>query len=522
MINGDVIINCEFASVIIPNPTKAVFICEKEDGNLVTLNEKNEEIFTEFGVVEPIEINGVMTYLPYEKSVLKYKKDGKYGIIDFNGKMLTKPLYDGIYSVKYKEGEILAKKDGKFGVINNKGKVLIPFEYDEIEADRYYSDGYQKSGYIVKVKTTDGYKYGYINSKWKKLLKTEYTSLSRILDIDDKEGIYLIASYNGQYGVIKNKKEEVDFEYQSISYNKDTELLAVQRGENYGVINMQGENVIPVGYRAIRFNGIYICARGIDKDTYYDMSGKELENDYIGKRKIDEADCYITTKKDNSYGIEDSEGNILTPNEYVYIDYAFDKYFAAYKENEGLGIIDKNNNVIVNFEYDSLNRISDKNLIKAVDLKDNITTIFSENMEKVVTMQNMSMSVYDDYVECTNGEEMVFINNQGEIKKAQDIFTNNKLFAFSENKKWGFKDEESGEIKVNPEYDVVTEFNRFGFAGVKKDGKWGVINQAGEIVKECTFTFEDEQISPEFLGKFYKTYKENGEVYYTDELANLE
>ena len=31
---------------------------------------------------------------------------------------------------------------------------------------------------------------------------------------------------------------------------------------------------------------------------------------------------------------------------------------------------------------------------------------------------------------------------------------------------------------------MVTEFNKYGFAGIKKGGKWGVVNIKGEIIQE--------------------------------------
>lgn len=83
--------------------------------------------------------------MPYEKSVLKYEKNGKYGLVDLEGNRITKPIYEEIASVKDKEGEILAKKKGKYGVLNNKGVELIPFQYDEIEADRHYDGRIHKS-----------------------------------------------------------------------------------------------------------------------------------------------------------------------------------------------------------------------------------------------------------------------------------------------------------------------------------------------------------------------------------------
>lgn len=39
------------------------------------------------------------------------RRIGKFGLINYEGKVITKPIYEEISSVKYKEGEILAKKD---------------------------------------------------------------------------------------------------------------------------------------------------------------------------------------------------------------------------------------------------------------------------------------------------------------------------------------------------------------------------------------------------------------------------
>lgn len=514
--NGKMIVNNTYKNVIIPNPTKAVFICLKDDGSYETLNENGEKIFTDFSNVREIELNGANSIWPYEKSVLMYEENGKYGLINFEGKAITKAIYEEISSVKYKEGEILARKDEKYGVINNKGAVLIPFDYDEIEADKYYNDGYKKSGYIVKTKTSNGYRYGYINYKWKKLLNTEYTSVSRILDINE-DAVYVIAAKNGQYGVMKNKSEEIEFAYQSITYNKDTNLFAVQRSDKYGVLALNGDTIVPIEYRAIRFSGVYICARGYEEDTYFNSKGEEITNGYTGMKEIAGIDCYITTDKNNLYGLADKDGKVIVANSYLYIDYAFDKYFIAYKDGQGLGVIDKDNNVVVNFEYNALSRIGDKNLLKCVKMgtEGDITTIFSKNLEEIETMLGMSNFVSADYVEIYNNEKEIFVDNDGNIKSAKDIFPDNKLYAVINNGKWGYEDK-SGEIKVECTYDFATEFNRFGFAGVLKNGLWGIIDEDGKIVREEAFDFEENGINPEFLGRYYKTHKENNEIYYTD------
>ena len=72
------------------------------------------------------------------------------------------------------------------------------------------------------------------------------------------------------------------------------------------------------------------------------------------------------------------------------------------------------------------------------------------------------------------------------------------------------------------EYERVIELNKQGFGGVKKDGAWGIINEQGELITECIYKFNEEIAKPEFLGKYYKTYKDNSEMYYTNEVNEEE
>ena len=107
--NGNKILEAEYDDVKIPNPEKAVFICYKDDETKV-FNEKKEEILSQYQKVEPIRLKNIASNLMYEKSVLTYIEDGKYGLISFEGKRITKPIYDAIDSLPYKEGELLVKQ----------------------------------------------------------------------------------------------------------------------------------------------------------------------------------------------------------------------------------------------------------------------------------------------------------------------------------------------------------------------------------------------------------------------------
>ena len=202
---GNTVITPKYDKVIIPNPEKAIFVCYKDE-NTEVFNQNQEQILKEYNDVEPIRFKNISTDLMYEKSVLKYKKEDKYGIINFDGKALTDSIYDEIESLQYKEGELLVKQGEKYGVINIKGSKLVPIEYDEILVDEYYTDedNYKYSGYIVGIKTEEGYRYGYLNSDAKEILEPQYNEMSRVTEIKDNENQYLICAKNGQYGVNKN------------------------------------------------------------------------------------------------------------------------------------------------------------------------------------------------------------------------------------------------------------------------------------------------------------------------------
>ena len=63
------------------------------------------------------------------------KKNGKYGFIDGNGKLVITPKFDlvGIFS----NGLAAVIIDGKIGYINKKGKLVIKPIFDETQGGRW-------------------------------------------------------------------------------------------------------------------------------------------------------------------------------------------------------------------------------------------------------------------------------------------------------------------------------------------------------------------------------------------------
>ena len=101
---GNIVVDTNYEEmIIVPDKNKGIFICtydidyNNETYKTKVIDEKGNEIFTDYQNIEPIEnTDGVNVW--YESNSLRYQKDGKYGLIDFSGKQLVKPEYDNIYS----------------------------------------------------------------------------------------------------------------------------------------------------------------------------------------------------------------------------------------------------------------------------------------------------------------------------------------------------------------------------------------------------------------------------------------
>ncbi len=517
-LQGNILVESLYEQVIIPNPLKDVFICISEDGTSKVLNKNGEELFNNYNEISAIKFTGTVSDMPYEKTVLSYKNGDKYGLIDYNGKEVTKPIYEEITSVPYKEGEILAKKDGKYGVINNKGVTLIDFEYDIIEGDGFYKEDtkYKEAGYFVGNKTTEGYRYGYINKKFDKILEVENNEIYRIIVEDDEKNVYLMVKKNGKMGVIYNKKTIIECEFQDIEYNSENKTFFVQKNSKYGVFDMNGSNIVPVQYDYISYKGNYIYAEKDDITKYFDQYGKEIGDiEYIEIHSTDNVTYNITVSEDGSYGIIDGKQNLLVDNTYSYIDYAFDNYFIALRDGK-LGIIDSQDNVIVEFKYDVLQRINGTNIIQGKISATNTTDIYSKKIQKVATVENAVINPHTDYIEVYSEKSTKYFDFEGNEKTNTQVLKNNELFAIEENGKWGMTDK-YGNVVVKCMYDKVTELNEYGYAGIKLNGKWGVIDKNGQVVLEPTYEHFLSNEKPDFINKYYKVTYGYGEAYYTDE-----
>ena len=376
-----IIVKPQYEQIVIPNEHRGIFICDNDGEKTVVYNEKGSEIFKDYESVEPIRLSNLLEE-KYERNAIIYQKNGKYGLLSITGKVILDARYEQIYSLGYKENEIIVKDNNKYKIYDIKGKQLIKDEFDSIQSDEYYNEqnGYKKSGYIVCKTTSDGYRYGYYDYDYDEVLTPGYNQILRIVDVTDKNNVYLIAAQNGQYGVFINNAKIINTQYQSINYEKEFNLFIAERTGKYGAFNEKGTEVLKVEYDSLEVKGIYIyTTKGEDKKVF-DKDGKEVKISFD-----------TTIEK--------------TDNDNILIKFENNKY----------GVIDKEGKTLIDCEYDLLQTIRNTKAYQAMNFETNITYIFNNKLEKVIEISNATINIEDEKIQVYNEEITYNLDINGNI-----------------------------------------------------------------------------------------------------------
>ncbi len=434
---GDTIIDAKYNNmIVIPDSTKAIFICQEnvdmENGtyNSFAIDEKGNRLFTSYDQVEAMQNIDENGMLFYDTNVLKVQKDGKYGLINLNGKELIAPEYTSIYPLKNVSRSFVTEKDGKKGLIDNSGSIIIENLYTEISPlTNKYEDG------------------------------------------------YIVKDENGKYGLINyNKKQILECKYSQIMNIFGSDMYVVKENEDVKLVTAKGET--------------------------------KLTNKFTEAVSIDNSNLII--KENNKYGVISAEGDTIIEKDYDDLKYTFNGNYIAKKDGK-YGIIDINKNVLVEFNYNYISYINE-GFIEAEKLDgetDILDTTFKIKTSGIISEINTKLG----YIKVRKDGDYKYYNFKLEEKDIKDVLSANTLYLSKSNDKYGFVNS-NGVVVVNYIYDDATEQNDYGYAAVKKDGKWGAIDSTGKVVVEPKYNFSQNTIIS-FINKWHLAPDINAN-YYTD------
>ena len=514
---GKTIIEPQYEYIQIPNPEQAVFVCYESNNTSKVLNGNNKEILTKYKNIQAISNNNTSINNTYQTQVLRYCVDGKYGLISISGKEIVPAIYESIETLEYKDGILKVKKDGKYGLIDINGNEIVKTEFNSIATDGYYNidSKYDKAGYIINIRTDEGYRYGYINYKGRQILDTMYTNIKRITELKDDNLIYLITYNNGKAGVLKNGQTLIENEYENIEFDSVNNIFVLQKNAKQGVYDLEGNMILPIQYENITFAGKYLNANKDGKLLVFDVTGTlQNEDSYKSLDTVADGKYSITINRSNQYGVIDSNKTNILENKYSYIEYTFDNYFIVSLEGKS-GVLDANNNIIIPVEKDIIQNIRGTNMIQVIDSATNTSEFYNKKMEKVATQNDARIYIKDNYIEVASANNIEYFDFDGNKQESNKIFNGNKIFAKQQDGKWGYVDKD-GNTVVEFKYEMATNINEYGFGAIKLNGKWGVIDKDANIIKEPTYELSD--YDPKFIGEYYEVSSIYQISYYSNEL----
>ena len=408
---GEVILTPEYEeAIIIPDSKKDVFLCtydvnyENNTYKTAVYNSKKEEIITGYDTVTALENYDSSNTLWYGTDVLLVSKEGKYGLVDFNGKELLACEYDSIETLKGVKSSFVTKKDGKLGLVDNIGSTVLENEYQAISP---VSDKYE-NGYIV---TDENKKMG-VMTRGKTLVEVKYEDIKQVYgdgkyivkedgkwQLIDAEGtIYLkdqfdeVITVHGENVVLQKGKKygvstlsgetKIELKYEEMSYSFDNNYIYKENGK-YGVINAEGQVLLNPEYDtliyrteggffegtksgsantdfiaqdfAVKVSGIlselnitngYMKIRTEGEYKYYNFKFEEKTN-----RELLTTNTLFLDKKDGKYGYINKAGVVVV--DYIYDDAREQNEYgySSVKKNGMWGCIDSKGKEVITPAY---------------------------------------------------------------------------------------------------------------------------------------------------------------------------
>ena len=327
------------------------------------------------------------------------EKDGKYGLINFNGKELLKPSYEKIYTLKGAKNSLITIKDNKLGVVNRAGQVIVENKYQEIK-----SLGKDTNKYIVKQNNKYGI-YETLDCKYQEILALNNKDIYCVKEnnkykVIDKEGKEVftesfkeIKSIKDNIIVYKNSKgytayniqtkQALGQEYKELIYTAN-DLFIAKISQTYGIVNIKKETKATYTYSNINYYGdvgIYeLESKDSNVNTILNSELKQIAKAIVNETNAEKGYIKVWTEEGYKYfetnGQEKSSKEILTNNNLflskqngkygfvnekgkVVVDYIYDDAreqnefgYAAVKKDGLWGSIDKNGDIASQTQYD--------------------------------------------------------------------------------------------------------------------------------------------------------------------------
>lgn len=431
----------------------------------------------------------------------------KWGIINQEGETIIQPSYQEMIVVPDKTKDVfictynINEETGEYSTkaLNSKNEEIFT-NYEQIEAieniDKNDNIWYEEN--ILKVKKND--KYGLIDLNGRELLPCEYDEIEALEGIENS----IVIIKDNKKGIINSKGsiiiEPIYSEVKNLGDTYKEGYITIDEEGRQGLISTTKKQLLENQYEEIQ--QVYLANYYLIKENgelkLVNSSGEILLEEGFDDIKSVTTKGIIFTKGDLYGEIAITGETIIEPN-YQYLKQVEEGTYIA-KQNDKYGIIDEEGNEKVAFEYTSMT-YNEKAKLFIADDEEYHTSIIDKNYDVKITGILSELNEEKSYIRMRIDNEYKYYDFECKEKSNIEVLTENTLYLSQKDGKYGYVDQK-GNIVIDYIYDDATEQNSYGFVAVKKNGLWGSINKEGEIVIEPKYNLENN-LEINFIGKWH-------------------
>lgn len=395
-------------------------------------------------------------------------------------------------------------KNGNWGVINSSGETIIePANGEMIEIPDKSKPVFICTYDVSTV--DDSFKTKAINEKNQEIF-TSYDNIFTLQNYDEDNRLWyesnvLKVQKDGKFGLINLDGTEIlPCEYDSISTMKGVKnAIIVKKDVNTGIVNTSGKIVVPVQYSTVEAieksadNGYIVKSAeskfGVIKangDIALEAKYEAIENMVDGNRYlVKENGVWKLIAEDGTSYLDGKVDNVISMNNGDVIA----------KQNGKYGVLNIQTDLKIPFEYDDLAYLFDD---KYVAKKNDKYGIINTNNE-VVTDYKYDEIIYNNQTEYVKGKNAN--NTYDYIAKNLSV----KFTAGEETILNGFISIKNGSDVKYYNYKLEEKSNKDVYTAntlfvIKENGKYGFVDKDGKVVVEAKYDDATEQNDYGYVG----------------------
>lgn len=290
----------------------------------------------------------------------------KLGLLDQNGNVVVKPMFDEILPNSYGSGLIPVKKNGLWGYLDEEGNMALDFQF-------YQASPFVKGAALVRKKQDDS-SFISIDREGKELYKFPYSEKQENYQLvrfrqDGYVELTNCQSFD-QAGTCTQSKvsllapngtTEVPFDFMRIQPFQKGAAIVYKSPTQVGVINLITGNSIPCLYQEVFLLKNDKCIAIGEKDSLFllNETGEVLQN--LGPHQVKAPSQSLlaaamydidNTANPLTWGFLDFAGKWMIPQQFLAVK-SFQEGAAPVQDKSGKwGFVDSEGSILIPFQYE--------------------------------------------------------------------------------------------------------------------------------------------------------------------------